>query len=387
LLNLPAPCSKFEQDMPARRTSTWTALGARIATARERCNFSQAQLAELVSVNRSAISKIESGNRRVGAVELQRFAGALGRPLEWFLESETPPVISRRETPVQAGESNIDVLMDRLARDLDLLLKLGALQTVEPPELSFPVEDFKAAERAAQETRRLLGRSEEPLLDLPRLAEQLGLFSVAESGGADHPDGCYRAVGAAGVAWINGSFPPGRRRFTLAHELGHHVLADAYSLDWGSSDEEPEKLVNAFAIHLLMPRGGVTKRWRILEQHNEDVRSRAIIAAAAYGVSWSAACSQLRRLRLVSAPDEEHLRTCPPREGDYAELEVAYPVELAPPYLSPRFTAATVRAFRTNRISQSRATKLLRGTLSPRELPEPEEVPLDAFARDLDPLG
>lgn len=47
--------------------------------------------------------------------------------------------------------------------------------------------------------------------------------------GEEGRDGAYVAVDKWGVALINGSVDPGRRRFNLAHELGHHLFADAYA--------------------------------------------------------------------------------------------------------------------------------------------------------------
>lgn len=50
-------------------------------------------LADAVSLDRTAISKIESGRRDVSSAELGRLARALGRPLEWFLAD--PPQTKR----------------------------------------------------------------------------------------------------------------------------------------------------------------------------------------------------------------------------------------------------------------------------------------------------
>jgi hypothetical protein len=49
---------------------------------------------------------------------------------------------------------------------------------------------------------------------------------------------------AVGLALVNGLSPVGGRRFTLAHELGHHVFADQYSDAWilGTGGDDREKL-------------------------------------------------------------------------------------------------------------------------------------------------
>jgi predicted nucleotidyltransferase/DNA-binding XRE family transcriptional regulator len=62
-------------------------IGARVAKARRAQRLSQQRLAELTGLDRTAISKIENGRRRVKSDELGRLARALDRPLEWFLST------------------------------------------------------------------------------------------------------------------------------------------------------------------------------------------------------------------------------------------------------------------------------------------------------------
>lgn len=49
-------------------------LGARLKDAREYLNLSQDEAAKAVGITRSAISLVESGQRKVSALELKRFA-------------------------------------------------------------------------------------------------------------------------------------------------------------------------------------------------------------------------------------------------------------------------------------------------------------------------
>jgi predicted nucleotidyltransferase/DNA-binding XRE family transcriptional regulator len=60
-------------------------LGRRVAEAGRHQGISQADLASAVGLDRRAISKIETGRRRVESLELRRLARALGRPAAWFL--------------------------------------------------------------------------------------------------------------------------------------------------------------------------------------------------------------------------------------------------------------------------------------------------------------
>lgn len=53
-------------------------LGRNIEQARLNAGLNQQQLADLVGLDRSAISRVESGNRKVDSIELVKIAVALG---------------------------------------------------------------------------------------------------------------------------------------------------------------------------------------------------------------------------------------------------------------------------------------------------------------------
>lgn len=65
-------------------------LGDRIASARHDAQITQAYLADQIGINRSAVAKIEKGERRVDSLELMAISEVTDRPLEFFLEQEQP---------------------------------------------------------------------------------------------------------------------------------------------------------------------------------------------------------------------------------------------------------------------------------------------------------
>jgi transcriptional regulator with XRE-family HTH domain len=67
--------------MSARGTDR-VALGVRLKNAREYRGFSQEDVATFLSVSRSAISLIESGDRRIDAIELSRLANLFNCSIE-----------------------------------------------------------------------------------------------------------------------------------------------------------------------------------------------------------------------------------------------------------------------------------------------------------------
>jgi transcriptional regulator with XRE-family HTH domain len=94
-------------------------MGQRIAEARGRAGLTQAQLASAVSLDRSALAKIETGSRRVSALELASLAESLGVRIEWFVQDAPEAIISRRNTQEPGTPSpRIDATVERVARAL-----------------------------------------------------------------------------------------------------------------------------------------------------------------------------------------------------------------------------------------------------------------------------
>jgi len=68
-------------------------IAAQLREAREYMGFTQEEVAEKISLGRTAITGIENGRRKVTAEELARFAALYNRPLDYFIGSvfDTPP--------------------------------------------------------------------------------------------------------------------------------------------------------------------------------------------------------------------------------------------------------------------------------------------------------
>ncbi len=356
-------------------------LGRRVAQAREDAGMTQEDLGRAVNLDRSAISRLEKGDRKLNVPELVEIAAVVGRPLAYFVSDPVPAVVSRRSDTTHAHVTTrqLDAALDQFATDTRMLLKRGALTAVERWTTRVP-RDHPEAEQTAAAVRGRAALENGPVVDLARACERLALYTFAASLGEGGPDGgCVEVEhegASVGTAVINGDAPAGRRRMTLAHEMGHWIFGDAYDYE-ASSDSE--RMINSFAIHFLAPRAGVTATWR--QYSTWPVRDRALAVAATFQLSWSATIGQLRNLDLIGWDDHRVLSEQEPRSGDYRRLELSWNEELSPPYLSPGFAAAVLNAYATGTMTAARSLELLRGTLVEDDLPQLEPLSLDDLRR------
>ena len=110
--------------------------------------------------------------------------------------------------------------LEKTSRDVELLIEIGTL-SLSPTARQSRVRTISEAESRASAARSLLGYGDGPLTNLQSTVEKLGLLAFSYDLGPHVIDGCYVRLGEVGVALVNGSVDAGRRRFNLAHELGH----------------------------------------------------------------------------------------------------------------------------------------------------------------------
>ena len=149
-----------------------------------------------------------------------------------------------------------------------------------------------------------------------------------------------------------------------------------------SPGSETERMINAFAVHLLLPRASVTKMW----DSSDDPRIAAVAAAVRFRASWTAVCSQLRNLGLIDEARRSDLAADPPTGADFVELGERWIPELDPPAVPPEYGRRVLAAYRAGRLTAERATELLWGTVHTEKLPERHAVPLHGLRRELDAL-
>jgi transcriptional regulator with XRE-family HTH domain/Zn-dependent peptidase ImmA (M78 family) len=370
---------------------SWIDIGERVRAAREASGRTQGDLARSLDIDRTALVRIEAGQRNVSAVELFKLADELDVPVAYFLSPPGRVVVSRRagavvdDVPAAAASQpgrdvagraiwRAEVLLDSQLRDVDQLRGAGVLPEasvwLRPRPAGTPEE---AAERA-REARRLMGLPTGPLGPLADVAERFGLFLVVVDVDIDGASALIEpGLPPVGAAIVGNAGSPGRRRWTAAHELGHHLLADEYHADVGvaAARDDREAVVDSFAGEFLLPLADVERETRSLRGRPPgEVRVALVALSASYRISWSALLARVRVAGSLPVDQLRQLRADVPLRGDFLRAQGFEPPEdLTPGTTGPRWRQAVLELYDRRRITPDRAVELLHGAVRADELP------------------
>jgi Zn-dependent peptidase ImmA (M78 family)/transcriptional regulator with XRE-family HTH domain len=357
----------------------WGEVGERVRESRAAAGLTQAGLADRLGLDRTALAKIESGSRQVSALELFRLADVLGLPVAHFVLRPPPAIVSRRAVVLDEPDSAtrsayyLDADLAAHARDAEWLVDQGLLAVgtalLRSPGRRRVASRPEQAVELARQARAALDRPVEPLGPLAGVCESFGLFVLPVDRDAE---GASMSLGEYGVAVIGARREPGRRRWTAAHELGHHLLGDAYHSDVGvaASEQERESVIDAFAGEFLLPAAALDTEWAA---GGPDARQRLTRLAGRYRVSWSATVRAAARAGAVTRDEARVLRAETPTRGDFQEALGAEPLpDLVLGETGPAWRAAVLAAWRSGAITAPRVVELLHGDLAESELPRRE---------------
>ncbi|WP_433228496.1 helix-turn-helix domain-containing protein [Actinomadura formosensis] len=348
---------------------SWSEVGGRVREARLAHGLSQTELARKLGLDRTAVVRIESGQRQVSAMELFKLSDVLGVPPTHFVTRPPAAVISQRQTLAEGADAasrtrfRLDAALEAHARDTGWLVEHGLLAKAAPASAP-KVRNKKEARRLASEIRDRAGLSSDPISGMAELAERFGLYILVLD---QDVEGASLLLDGYGVAVLGGRREPGRRRFTAAHELGHHLLQDEYHTDIGvaASAQEREAVIDAFAAELLLPSSALERL-----SGRGDLREELIRLAGTYRVSWSVIVSGAERAELI--PDEQlpRLRAETPVKGEFLAVLGEEPkADLEVGHTGPAWRRAVLAAWERSLITAARTVELLRQEITEDELP------------------
>jgi Zn-dependent peptidase ImmA (M78 family) len=242
------------------------------------------------------------------------------------------------------------------------------------PERTAPAT-ANAAEDLATDARGLLGINDtEPCRQLADKLAELGLLVFALDLGTESADAATILLASGGVSVINGTMRVGRRRLALAHEFGHFLVADEYTVDWRIAEqtnpERQESLLDRFARALLLPAAGIRQAWQpYLSDEDHDLRAMTVRLASTYQVDMTTLARRLSELDLIGSDEANRIRATRTTRADIVEMDLFVGEELSPPALPRAYQLSVLRLYRAETISAARALDLLLDTWEEDALP------------------
>ncbi|HJX46235.1 MAG TPA: ImmA/IrrE family metallo-endopeptidase [Gaiellaceae bacterium] len=179
---------------------------------------------------------------------------------------------------------------------------------------------------AARFARSELGFGDDsPLTDAMRAIESAGRTPVTVLPLPDGVAGAYGKKSGRGFIFVSSNDHPPRRRFTLAHEYGHHVLNHVTAIDreediYGSPKSRREQEANAFAAEFLAPRNAVEK-WMEARQYDKVDLKVLVDLATSFGISAQAARYRLTEARFIPRVSDQDRFDASIHSGEHLQLQ------------------------------------------------------------------
>lgn len=226
-----------------------------ILLGRQLRKMSQTELAERAGITQGYLSKIEQGLTDSPDELLPRLSEALAVPESFLCQSDRfygLPVsvhpMFRKKASLSA--TSLNAVQAELSLRIMHIRRL--LQAVDlKPELALPKLDLDEYNGDIEEIARLVRASwlipRGPIGNLVEYVERAGCVVIESDLDSAGIDGITLSIpGLPPCIFLNRNRPADRKRFTLAHELGHLVMHTIPSPDM-------ENEANLFASCLLMP--------------------------------------------------------------------------------------------------------------------------------------
>jgi Zn-dependent peptidase ImmA (M78 family)/DNA-binding XRE family transcriptional regulator len=344
-------------------------VGRKLKVARSAAGLSLRALSDAIGnrVSAQAIGNYERDEDMPGSAALIALANALGVTIDYLLSEEElvlEGVDFRKKSIASAREEatlearTIHLLERYLA--LEDLLNLRSVDWEQPRSAPYPVADLRDAEDAARSVREDWGLGNDPIPKLAELLEERGIKVLSLD--LDDIDGLAAKVrrkdrDAARVIVIKKSSWSERKRFNLAHELGHMVIAPAAGVD-------EEKAAHRFAGAFLMPADVLRSE---IGAHRSSISIGELVALKErFGVSIQALTYRCKDLGILNQASFARLFKVFAERG-WRRPPFAEPAIMDPSLEEPRrFERLCYRALAEQVIGEARAAELL--GISVREL-------------------
>lgn len=279
-------------------------LGSRLHRARKAAGLSLRALADQVGLTHTAIKKYEDGESVPGSATLLALARAVGVRTEYFFRPMTVK-LDRIEYRKRGNlpKKRLEAIENEVTDQIERRLELENLFPVPPGKTFAPIAHLPASvgelgqiEDLAEAVREAWNLGFDPIPDLTDLFETQGIrvFRLDLKGLDPEFDGLAAKAGELPILVVASHWPGDRQRFTLAHELGHLMLAGR--LAEGLDDE---RACNRFAGAFLAPRPALLQE---LGSHRSSIEPKELaLLKEEFGISMAGLLYRAQELGIVSA--------------------------------------------------------------------------------------
>jgi len=242
-----------------------------IELARLASGLTQGQLAKNIGKSQPFVSQVERGEKEIPLDLLPTWCAACDVPESFLLRGRLPlddsvsGMVHRKMKTLPAKPHNLanaQVKMRVLEID-SLFSEVDLVPSLEIPRLPHGIGPTDAASLV----RRMWRVPGGPLPNLVELIESVGIpIVLMDTFHSKQSATSHRGQWCDWVITLNKNHPASRRRFTLAHELGHIVLGHESTL--ASDENEATRLeaeADAFASELLMPDADARRELRVAD--------------------------------------------------------------------------------------------------------------------------
>ncbi len=275
----------------------------RLRMARKMNGWSMQELADQMNnkISKQAISRYENGDMIPERENFLAIVNSLGVKEDFFHRGKitidlNPSFRKLKELSKQQQESIIEKTKDYLERYLETE-EIVAVETRFKYESKNICHTVKDAEEEANAFRTKNNLGNDPIYNLTELLEDLGIKVYQDKGVVDDISGLSDWVDkkeGIAVIFVNSTHPLDRRRFTLAHELGHLVLNFPETL----SNKSIENLCNRFAAALLMPADHLIRE---LGNKRKSIHLKELeLIKTQYGMSPQALLHRAKDLNIIT---------------------------------------------------------------------------------------
>lgn len=322
----------------------------RLAAARKMKRMSMDALADAVGVSKNSISKYEKGSMMPNSSILIKLCEALGMSVDYFFRDKMVDlghVEFRKKSKL--GKIIIKSIHEHIKDFAERYIEVEKILGIPTP-VTLPLYNiscFGEALDAAMELRNTWQLGTDGIVGLINLLESKGIKVIEIDG---HPD----FDGVSGIIddqyyfiAVNRDYCSERKRFTLAHELGHLVLNISPDLD-------KEKICHSFANEFLLPSEVFNA---IIGDKRHDISLNELRSIQwAYGISVDAQMMKARSLDIIS---ENRFASFHKKKNFSLSFKADVELSVFPQENCGRFEALVYMALAKELITMSKAAALL----------------------------